>query len=422
MNDIAGLATRRAALVMLDAVLRRSDALDMVEARACRHLALPEDKAMARAIAAETLRHLVDCDALIDARTRNRLADDAKVRTVLRMMLAQALVLKTPAHAVLATGLPLLDGGPRRLAHGVFGAIMRAGDALPAIPTLPDAVASRWHAHWGETMVQAARAGLVRNPPVDITLRGGLKHSPSPNLPEGTALMPDHVRLSESGSVVDMPGYDTGAWWVQNLSAALAVRLLGRGDGRTAYDLCAAPGGKTMQLGASGWQVTAIDVSEKRNRRLQDNLARTRLTATIITDDLLRWAPDNRADAVLLDAPCSATGIFRRHPDVLHRIGPRDIADRADLQARLLERAAQWVRPGGMLLYAVCSLEPEEGEQQMAAFLEAHGDFATNPIRPDELPVGLHPDENGHLRILPQHLADQGGMDGFFIARLLRRP
>ncbi|MEM1132268.1 MAG: RsmB/NOP family class I SAM-dependent RNA methyltransferase [Pseudomonadota bacterium] len=417
MNDIAGLDTRRAALTMLDAVLRRGDALDQVEARACRHLKLPEDKAMARAIAAETLRHLVDLDALIDTRTRQPLAEDAKARTVLRMMLAQALVLKTPAHAVVATGLELLSGGPRRLAHGVFGALMRGNPTLPDKPTLPETVAQRWRGHWSDAMVEGASLGLAKSPPVDITLR-----DPASTVhPDGIKLMPGQIRLSQSGPITAMPGYAEGAWWVQNISAALPAKLLGNGVDRTVYDLCAAPGGKTMQLAAAGWQVTALDLSEKRNRRLSENLERTGLSANIITADALRWSPEAQSDAVLLDAPCTATGIFRRHPDVLHRIGARDIADRAELQAKLLHRAAEWVKPGGHLLYAVCSLEPEEGEAQTPPFIADHPDFAIDPIRADELPDGLVPTDKGYLRILPHHLAEQGGMDGFFIARMRRR-
>ncbi|WOE75172.1 RsmB/NOP family class I SAM-dependent RNA methyltransferase [Alterisphingorhabdus coralli] len=416
MTDIAGLATRRAALTMLDAVLRRGDALDQVEARACRHLELPEDKAMARAIAAETLRHMVDLDALIDARTRQPLADDAKARTVLRMMLAQALVLKTPAHAVVATGLELLSGGPRRLAHGVFGALMRGDPALPEKPTLPETVAQRWRDHWGDAMVEAASIGLAKAPPIDITLRD----PETAAHPGGTELIPGHIRLSESGPVPAMPGYAEGAWWVQNISAALPARLLGNGAGRSVYDLCAAPGGKTMQLAVKGWQVTALDLSEKRNRRLSENLERTGLAANIITMDALRWQPEAQADAVLLDAPCTATGIFRRHPDVLHRISERDIADRAQLQAKMLEQAAAWLKPGGHLLYAVCSLEPEEGEAQIGQFLDAHSDFLINAVTPDELPDGLSPTDEGYVRILPHHLAELGGMDGFFIARMQR--
>jgi 16S rRNA (cytosine967-C5)-methyltransferase len=183
-------------------------------------------------------------------------------------------------------------------------------------------------------------------------------------------------------------------------------------------DLCAAPGGKTMQLAAAGWHVVAVDSSAKRLGRLSDNLARTGLRAEIVQGDIRRWQPDAPADAVLLDAPCSATGIFRRHPDVLYRVEPRQVEEMAELQGELLARAAQWVKPGGTLVYATCSLERAEGEDQVAAFLDWHRDWAIAPVTPDELPGGIVPDDHGFVRTLPGMLAEAGGLDGFFIARL----
>jgi 16S rRNA (cytosine967-C5)-methyltransferase len=215
-----------------------------------------------------------------------------------------------------------------------------------------------------------------------------------------------------------MPGYREGGWWVQDLAASLPARLLGPGDGRQVLDLCAAPGGKTMQLAAAGWCVTAVDASAKRLARLRDNLARTGLSAQVVQGDIRTWSPEEQADAVLLDAPCSATGIFRRHPDVLHRIEPRHIADMAELQHTLLERAAMWVKPGGALVYATCSLERAEGEEQIAAFLSGHPEWSVDPARADELPAAIAPATSGFVRTLPTMLADAGGLDGFFAARL----
>ncbi|WP_144037965.1 RsmB/NOP family class I SAM-dependent RNA methyltransferase, partial [Sphingopyxis sp. KK2] len=186
----------------------------------------------------------------------------------------------------------------------------------------------------------------------------------------------------------------------------------------TVLDLCAAPGGKTMQLAAAGWSVVAVDSSAKRLARLEENLDRTGLEAGIVQGDIRTWEPGAAADAVLLDAPCSATGIFRRHPDVLHRIEPRQVAEMAALQADLLARAAAWVKPGGTLVYATCSLEPAEGEEQVAAFLSAHPGWTIDPARTDELPPGIDPTEAGFIRTLPGTLADAGGLDGFFVARL----
>jgi 16S rRNA (cytosine967-C5)-methyltransferase len=231
--------------------------------------------------------------------------------------------------------------------------------------------------------------------------------------------MPGHLRLAGARAVTALAGFDEGRWWVQDVAASLPARLIGRGDGH-AIDLCAAPGGKTMQLAAHGWRTTAIDVSESRLARLRENLTRTHLSAKVIAVDALEWSPPTPADAVLLDAPCSATGIFRRHPDVLHRVRPAIIEEMAALQARLLARAATMVRPGGLLVYATCSLEPQEGEAQIERFLANHSDFAIDRVTADELPEGVTPHPRGWLRTLPGTLADAGGCDGFFIARMMR--
>ena len=213
-----------------------------------------------------------------------------------------------------------------------------------------------------------------------------------------------------------LDGFSEGAWWVQDLAASLPARLLGSGanecGGRTVLDLCAAPGGKTMQLAAAGWQVTALDSGAKRLQRMEQNLARTGLAATLVTADALDWKPDAPFDAVLLDAPCTATGTCRRHADVLHRIGPNAIAEMADLQACLLARAADCLAPGGRLVYAVCSLEQAEGEERAARIT-----LPVDPVRADELPAGLAPAPQGWLRTDPAMLAEAGGLDGFFVAR-----
>ena len=406
-----GTASRRAALRLLDAVLRRGEALETALPAATRAVHGP-DRALAHAIAAETLRRLPDLDALIDAQTRQRLPDDAKARFALGIALVQVLALGTPPHAAIATVLPLVDGGPRKLVHGVFGSVMRAGTRLPEFPTLPAETAARWQAAWGEAAVAAAARAFAAPPPLDLSLRD--EAAPAPI---GRTLAPLHRRVDAPGPVPDLPGFAEGGWWVQDLAASLPARLIGRGPGRV-LDLCAAPGGKTCQLAAAGWQVTAVDVAESRLARLRDNLARTGLAADLVRADLLDWSPSVQADAVLLDAPCSATGIFRRHPDVLHRVTPRLIAERAELQAQLLARAADWVRPGGTLVYASCSLEPAEGEEQAERLLARRADFTLEPPTPEELPVRA--DARGWVRTLPGTLADEGGCDGFFVARFVR--
>lgn len=408
--DIPGLPARKGALKLLDAVLRRGETLDAAANAALLGVKGQADRALARALAGEALRWLTDLDALIDSATRLVLADDAKVRVVLRLMLAGWLRLETPPHAVIATGLPLLIGGPRRLAHGVFSALSKRGVTLPPSPTLPVAVAARW----GERAAAIA-AGLGDLPPLDLSLRDSATTTEWAGRLGGVSLAPGHLRLPRGTAVENLEGYDAGAWWVQDLAASIPVRLLGAGDGRRVLDLCAAPGGKTLQLAAAGWRVTALDNSAKRLQRLAQNLARTGLEAETVLADALTWEPDEPFDAVLLDAPCTATGTCRRHPDVVHRIGPRQIAEMAEFQKGLLGRAVGWVKPGGRLVYAVCSLEREEGEAQAAC-------VALNPvpIGADELPAGLAPSGDGWLRTDPGMLTGQGGLDGFFIARWQR--
>ena len=406
MADIPGLPARRAALRLTDAVLRRGETLDVAAHAALQGVSGGADKALARAIASEVLRWLVDLDALIDSATKQVLPDDAKPRAVLRLMLAQWLRLETPPHAVVATALPLLVGGPRRLAHGVFGALVRQGVSLPEAPTLPAKVAARWGERAG-----AIAAALAVPPPLDLMLRDPAETEKWVGELGGISLLPGHVRLPRGDAIENLAGFGEGAWWVQDLAASLPARLFGAGEGRRALDLCAAPGGKTMQLAAAGWDVTAVDLSPKRNRVLRENLARTGLTANVVDADVLQFAPEAQFDAILLDAPCTATGTCRRHPDVLHRIGERQIDEMAELQAALLERAAGWLAPGGQLVYAVCSLEPEEGEQQAVRV-----PLVTVPVPPSTLPQGLSVTPEGWLRTDPGMLVNAGGLDGFFIA------
>jgi 16S rRNA (cytosine967-C5)-methyltransferase len=401
LPPVAGLPARRAALRLLDAVLRKGLPLEAALDSAARDLDRPDDRAFAHAIAAEALRRLADLDALIDSATRNRLADDAQARFALRIALVQTLALGTPPHAAVATALPLVDGGPRRLVHGVFGTLMRRGARLPEVPTLPANVAERWAANWGAAASEAAARLLAAPPPLDLTFPPG---ADPPAEMEGVSLLPGHLRLPGRTAVAGLTGYGGGGWWVQDVAASIPARLLGKGAGRTALDLCAAPGGKTMQLAAAGFRVAAVDASESRLARLSDNLARTRLDASLAAADVFQWQPEASVDAILLDAPCSATGIFRRHPDVLHRVRPAAIAALAEAQKAMLARAADWLKPSGSLVYSVCSLEPEEGEAVARDFLR-RGD-------------GVEQAEE--RRLLPGEYEEAGGADSFYIVRFVR--
>jgi len=401
-------------LRLLDAVLRKGLPLEAALDGAARGLDRADDRAFAHAIAAEALRRLTDLDALIDSATKNRLPDDAKARFVLRIALVQALAMSTPPHAAISTALPLVDGGPKRLVHGVFGTLMRGGAALPDVPALAPDVEQRWRANWGDEVAEAAARLLGTPPPLDLSF----PIEAPPDL-EGISLMPGHLRLPARTAVAGLTGYGEGQWWVQDIAASIPARLLGAGEGRSALDLCAAPGGKTMQLAAAGFRVTAVDASESRLARLSENLARTGLGAEAVQADILAWAPRAPVDAILLDAPCSATGIFRRHPDVLHRVRPKAIAALAEGQKTLLARAADWLKPGGTLIYSVCSLEPEEGEQVADQFLAARPDYALDPIQPGELAPEI-PLADGRVRVLPGTFKAEGGADGFFVARFRR--
>jgi 16S rRNA (cytosine967-C5)-methyltransferase len=293
------------------------------------------------------------------------------------------------------------------LAHGVFSTLSKQNAKLPDAPTIPDGA---W-ARWGELAEEIA-PGLAEPPPLDLTLRDPSTTEDWLTRLRGESFAPGHIRLPRGTAVEKLEGFAEGAWWVQDLAASIPARLLGRGEGRRVLDLCAAPGGKTLQLAAAGWKVTALDISDKRMERLRENLQRTGLSAEAVIADALEWQPDAPFDAILLDAPCSATGTCRRHPDVLHRIGMRQIAELAELQSALLERAQSWLGPGGVLVYATCSLEKAEGEQQAAKV-----GLRPDPIHAEELPAGLLPDVHGRLRTHPGMLAEKGGMDGFFIAR-----
>jgi 16S rRNA (cytosine967-C5)-methyltransferase len=402
---------------MLDAVLRRGRTIESA-AQGAKGLAA-NDLGLAVAIAGEVLRRMPHLDALIDSATKKRLPDDSKARMVLRIALAQKLGLDTPEHALVATALPLVDGGPRRLVHGVLGTLLRRGISASDAPHLPPDVEQRWAEAWGAETLKAARRQIAARPALDLSFRSDEAAQAFAESSGGASLAPRHVRLIDAGSVPDLPGFAAGDWWVQDLASSIPARLI-PGNAGEVLDLCSAPGGKAMQLAAAGHDVIAVDSAEDRLKRLRENLDRTQLSAKLVSTDVLKWKPERCFGAVLLDAPCSATGTFRRHPEVLYRARPRIVAEAAEMQAKLLARAAQWVQPGGSLVYSVCSLEPQEGEEVVKAFVAANTGFRIAPPASGELPRVVAPTDEGWIRILPGLLEAQGGLDGFFTARLVR--
>ena len=371
----------------------------------------PSDRGLARALVGGVLRHLTGLDALIDSVCRQPLPPDARARNVLRVALAGRLLLETPPHAAIATALPMLEGGPRRLVHGVLSTLFREQAALPP-SELPAPWPARWGASWGPAQVAAAAERLGEIPPTDLCLKDPAQTAEWVARLGGSSLMAGHVRLAGSQAVETLPGFDSGDWWVQDIAASLPARLLGDVGGQRVLDLCAAPGGKTMQLASAGAAVTALDISAARLKRLRANRARTGLSATVVEADARAWQPDALFDAILLDAPCSATGTFRRHPDLLYAKASLELGALTALQADLLAQAAGWLKPGGRLVYAVCSLEPAEGEGASPP-----AGVEPDPVEPHELPEGLAPTSEGTVRTLPALWGNAGGADGFFIAR-----
>jgi 16S rRNA (cytosine967-C5)-methyltransferase len=383
------------------------------------------DRAFARLLTATALRRLGQIDRVIASLVTRPPA--AAVTMLLRLGLAQSLFLATPPHAAVnetvalarrrvAAGLvPLVNAVLRR---AVVGGIPADGDDAGQRNT-PPWLWQRWCHTYGETTARRIAAANLREPPLDLTARNDAASVAA--MTGGRVVVSGSVRLAGSAVVAALPGYREGAWWVQDVAAALPARLLGDVRGRRVVDLCAAPGGKTLQLAAAGGQILAVDRSRQRVERVAENLRRTGLNADLIVADGTTWRPAEAVDAVLVDVPCTATGTIRRHPDIAHLKAASDVTALAAAQAALLAAAVAMVRPGGRIVYCACSLEPEEGEEQIARLLAAGAPVRPDPVSASEID-GLADllNRDGQLRTLPCHLAAEGGIDGFFAARLVR--
>jgi len=427
----AGLAARKAALAILSDVLRKKRSLDAAAADAQRAARLDaRDAGFARTIAATSLRHFGQLEALIRVFVP-KAPQPHKAGPTLEILIAGAcelLFLNVAPHAAVDAANRLAQGDSKAvhfkaLINAVLRRIAREGAGVvanqdAATLNVPDWLWPRWVEYYGEDIARAIAAAHLVIPPLDLTLKS--QDDPGTDIKGASLLAPGRLRLDHAGRIEELPGYAQGLWWVQDFAASLPIRLLGDVSGKRAIDLCAAPGGKTAQLAALGAHVTALDISPERMQRVRENLDRLRLTAEIVSGDARDWRPTEPAPFVFLDAPCTATGTIRRHPDLPWSKGAADLNACESLQSELLDAAAAMTAEGGMLVYAVCSLEPEEGAEQIDSFLRRRTDFVRVPVTPKDVFDPAFISDEGDLKTLPCTWADKGGMDGFYAARLKR--
>lgn len=389
----------------------------------------PRDRAFSRLIAATVFRRMGQIEAAMKPFVRR--PPTPFVDAVLKCGVAQILFLKTPMHAAVGESVELLKSSPRtRAAAGMVNAVLRKVDGegrklaanVPPRKNLPGWIRSSWEAAYGRPALQRMAVQLSQDPPLDVTVRSDVKDWAHKMV--GEVLSDQSVRSGTKGLISNMPGYEDGQWWVQDVAASLPVIGLGDINGLTALDMCAAPGGKTLQLAAGGAKVTALDKSEERLERVKENLERTKLYADLICADALEWSKDSHElfEIVLLDAPCTATGTFRRHPDVLYNRRQGDVSKLVYVQRKLLNAALTKLKPGGRLVYCTCSLQPEEGERQMDSFVSENDTVELfQPVGLPDWVEAQHMLQHGYLRTLPHLLGEKGGLDGFFSAILVKK-
>ncbi len=433
--DVPGLAVRRLAATVIEGVLRRRRPLDEMLDDARTQAALDErDRALARALIGVVLRRLGSLRHIVASFVERGLPAQAPlVETALLVGAAQILLLDVPDHAAVDLSVRLVQADRHAarfsgLVNALLRRVAREGAArLAALDAValdtPDWLLARWTKNYGEDTARAIAGANGREPALDLTVKNDPRHWAGRL--DGRVLPTGTVRTIAHGLVTALPGFAEGQWWVQDAGAALPARLFGKDiAGLRVADLCAAPGGKTAQLAAAGANVTAVDRAPARLERLRQNLIRLRLSAELVCADATAWTPDRADfDAVLVDAPCTATGTIRRHPDVPWLKRESDIVGLAGPQARLIERALALTRPGGTLIYCTCSLEPEENEDIVAALLSRAPGVNRLPIAADEVFGCLEfINKAGDLRTLPCHLPDAdsrfAGVDGFYAARL----
>jgi len=418
-----GHAARRAALTLMSGV--RVEGLSLAEQLGTDVLddLSPADRARAQRLATETFRNRARADRLIDTHIKRRPSDP--VRDILRLAIVELCVDRAAPHGVVDGAVTLTRASRKHSGSaGMVNAVLRKiAEVAPdewsdmPVPRLPAPIRKRFRAGYGNA-VAAMEAAHHAGAPLDLTVNedaaGWAEKLGAELLPTGS------LRLRDPGQVSALPGFAEGAWWVQDAAAALPVKLLDPHPGQRIADLCAAPGGKTLQLAAAGAEVLAVELSEPRLRRVSENLKRTELKAEVIAADALTWQPDAPLDAVVLDAPCSATGTIRRHPDLPFLKSLDRMDSLLGLQAQMIDHALSLLKPGGKLLYCTCSLLPIEGERQVKSALERHGDATLVDLTGHPLLAPEWVTDAGTLRLRPDYWPERGGMDGFFAAILVR--
>jgi 16S rRNA (cytosine967-C5)-methyltransferase len=433
-EEAPGLTARRFAAEALLAILHGRRALEDVFEHGetgKQFYALDErDRALARMIVATALRRAGSLQAVLEHFLKEGWPEDVRVHAILLSAAAQILLLEVANHATVDLSVELANEIRNKRFSGLVNAVLRktVAEGRAILETLPpeadtaEWMRTRWRNTYGEETLRAICLAHRMEPALDIST----KSDPSALAAalEGIVLSTGSVRVTGKGTITQLPGYDEGEWWVQDAAASIPAKLLGDIKGKRVADLCAAPGGKTLQLASAGACVTAVDRSASRLKRLSQNLARTKLNAEVITADAATWEAEP-FDAILLDAPCSATGTIRRHPDILWQKQPEDLAQVASLQARLLDNAIKLLRPGGTLVYSTCSLEPEEGEAQIEALLARNAALERVAIGDEEAGDPKALTQRGELRTLPFHFPHSdprlSGCDGFFASRLRRK-
>lgn len=429
-NKPSSKTARARALAMLGRIFGQGATLAQAEAEDTGLAGLPQrDRAYARLLLTATLRRRGQIDQVIAACLRKPLGPkQAKLQNLLRLGATQLLFLDTPPYAAIDSMVALARASGLTAFTGLTNAVLRRidreretllDDRLAPRLNTPDWLWESWCAAYGEPVTQAIARAHLAEPPLDLTPREPAADLAQlldcQRLPTGT------WRRPTGGRIQDLPGFGEGAWWVQDAAAALPARMLGDIAGREVLDLCAAPGGKTAQLAAAHAKVTAIDLDAARLRRVAENLARLRLSATLTQADVETYTPATPPAAILLDAPCTATGTIRRHPDILHRRTQEHLVSAVSLQSKLLRAAAAMLPSGAVLVYAVCSLQPEEGPEQISRLLAQDKSLSRVPVTAAEIQTiddSITP--QGELRTLPCHLGERGGMDGFYACRLRR--